>query len=210
MQADALAALLEHLDMVPAVIAGVQGGAGVSLLTASRHREDAARASPSGGSAAGCTACCRWPRTTAGAPSPPPGRTMEAVAALPEWEEVLERNPSNRQRFLDQQPAQFVAAIERWTLAYCPRRRARARPPRRRRPRAGRPGAGLPQRRQRRPPHPRHLGGTGRVTSAGPPGRAAMGRSRWLERQEARDEGLFARWPLLAPALLGWQGEVLA
>ena len=32
----------------------------------------------------------------------------------------------------------------------------------------------------------------------------------WLERQGARDEGLFARWPLLAPTLLEWQGEVLA
>src|SRR5271166_3429871 len=42
MQADALAALLEHLDMVPAVIAGGSGGARVSLLTASRHRADAA------------------------------------------------------------------------------------------------------------------------------------------------------------------------
>ena len=27
----------------------------------------------------------------------------------------------------------------------------------------------------------------------------------WIERQEARDEGLFARWPLLAPQLLSWE-----
>ncbi len=32
----------------------------------------------------------------------------------------------------------------------------------------------------------------------------------WLERQGAREEGLFAHWPLLAPTLLEWQGEVLA
>ena len=33
---------------------------------------------------------------------------MEAVAALPEWSEPIERNPSNRQRILDQDPAQFI------------------------------------------------------------------------------------------------------
>ena len=42
MQADALAALLTTLEMTPAVIAGGSGGARVSLLTASRHREVAA------------------------------------------------------------------------------------------------------------------------------------------------------------------------
>jgi hypothetical protein len=31
----------------------------------------------------------------------------------------------------------------------------------------------------------------------------------WLERQAAHDEGIFSRWPLLAPALLEWQAEVL-
>src|SRR3954471_5880754 len=39
MQADALAALLEQLDMAPAVIAGGSGGSRVSLLTAARHRD---------------------------------------------------------------------------------------------------------------------------------------------------------------------------
>src|SRR5258707_8601004 len=37
MQADALAALLSHLNMAPAVIIGGSGGARVSLLTAARH-----------------------------------------------------------------------------------------------------------------------------------------------------------------------------
>src|SRR5258707_14512069 len=39
MQADALAALLEHLGMAPAVIAGGAGGSPVALLTAARHLE---------------------------------------------------------------------------------------------------------------------------------------------------------------------------
>src|SRR5438477_11583979 len=42
MQADALAGLLTHLDMTPAVIIGGSGGSRVSLLTAARHREIAA------------------------------------------------------------------------------------------------------------------------------------------------------------------------
>ena len=39
---------------------------------------------------------------------------MEAVAKLPEWAEVLSRNPANRQRFLDQDPQEFIATMERW------------------------------------------------------------------------------------------------
>jgi len=31
----------------------------------------------------------------------------------------------------------------------------------------------------------------------------------WIERGEAREEGLFARWTLLAPQLLDWKAEVL-
>ncbi len=52
MQADTLAALLEHLDMTPAVIAGGSGGSRISMLTAGRH-PTSPPASPSGGSAAG-------------------------------------------------------------------------------------------------------------------------------------------------------------
>jgi hypothetical protein len=46
---------------------------------------------------------------------------MEAVAALPEWQEVLERNPSNRERFLKQDRKEFIARLESWMLAYYPR-----------------------------------------------------------------------------------------
>ncbi len=46
---------------------------------------------------------------------------MDAVVALPEWSEVLEGNAENKQRFLDQDPATFIATMERWMLAYCPR-----------------------------------------------------------------------------------------
>src|ERR1700743_2211117 len=42
MQADALAGLLRHLDLTPAILARRSGGARVSLLTAARHRDVAA------------------------------------------------------------------------------------------------------------------------------------------------------------------------
>ena len=45
---------------------------------------------------------------------------MEAVVELPEWAEVLERNPGNRQRFLALDRQDFIATLERWMAAYCP------------------------------------------------------------------------------------------
>ena len=41
-------------------------------------------------------------------------------STLSNWQEVLRRNPSNRQRFLDQDPKEFLATMARWMLAYCP------------------------------------------------------------------------------------------
>jgi hypothetical protein len=46
---------------------------------------------------------------------------MTAVADLPDWAEVIERNPGNRQRILDQDRQRFVETMERWMLAYYPR-----------------------------------------------------------------------------------------
>ena len=45
---------------------------------------------------------------------------MDAVADLPEWSEVIERSPSNRQRILEQDRQEFIATMERWMAAYCP------------------------------------------------------------------------------------------
>ncbi len=93
MQADTLAALLRHLDMTPAVIAGGSGGARVSLLTAARHPDVAAGLAVwwiSGGAfglmSLGMHYCGQnlvkaWESG------------MDAVVALPEWEEVLVAQP---------------------------------------------------------------------------------------------------------------------
>ena len=120
MQADALAGLLRELDLTPAVITGGSGGSRCSMLTAARHPDVAAGLGLwwiSGGvfglMSLGTHYCGNSLREawTGG---------MEAVVKLPEWAEVLERNPSNRQRFLDQDPREFVTTFERWMLADCP------------------------------------------------------------------------------------------
>ena len=211
MQADALAALLEHLDMVPAVIAGGSGGARVSLLTASRHRAVAAGLAIwwiSGGVFGLLSLATHY---CGGSLAAAWTEGMEAVVALPEWAEVLEQNPSNRQRFLDQDRDEFIATMERWMLAYCPR--------------DDQPVPGLPDADARALDIPALVFRSGasdvhhtRATSEAlarilPNARLAeppWGDREWLERQGAREEGLFARWPLLAPALLGWQADALA
>ena len=121
MQADALAGLLGHLDMTPAVITGGSGGARVSLLAAARHPEAASGVAVwwiSGGPFGLLSLATHY---CGGSLRAAWTEGMAAVAALDEWNEVLERNPGNRERILRQDPAEFVATMERWMLAYCPR-----------------------------------------------------------------------------------------
>jgi pimeloyl-ACP methyl ester carboxylesterase len=120
MQADVLAGLLRQLDLRPAVIAGGSGGSRLSLLTAARHRDVAAGLALwwiSGGvyglMSLGLHYC-------GGSLKAVWNGGMEAVAALPEWQEVLEANPRNRALFLAQDPKEFLATMERWMAAYCP------------------------------------------------------------------------------------------
>lgn len=213
MQADALAALLKHLGLAPAVIAGGSGGARVSLLTASRHRDVASGLATwwiSGGvygllvlatHYCGGSLAAAW---TDG---------MEAVADLPEWSDSLERNPSNRRRLLEQDRDVFIATMERWMEAYCPR--------------ADEHIPGLPDQEVRALDLPALVFNSGasdanhtretsealasllpRATLVEPP----WGDREWIERGLARQEhgeGIFSRWPLLAPQLLDWQAEAL-
>jgi pimeloyl-ACP methyl ester carboxylesterase len=113
LQADALAGLMDHLELSPAIIAGGSGGSRVSLLAAARHPEVVAGLAVwwiSGGAyglmALGTHYCggsivAAW------------NGGMEAVLELPEWSEVLDLNPANRQRFLELDPKEFIATLER-------------------------------------------------------------------------------------------------
>ena len=118
-QADSLAQLLRQLDFGPTVIIGGSGGARVSLLTAARH-PDVARGLAIWWISGGVyglmslgTVYCAGSITTVW------NGTMEDVANLPEWDEVIKRNPRNRERFLGLDPGEFKAVMEGWMHAYC-------------------------------------------------------------------------------------------
>ena len=96
MQADALAGLLAHLDMNSAIIAGGSGGARVSLLTAARHPEIRGRPGHLVDQRRGLRPAVPGDALLRRVAPAAWNHGMEAVADLPEWAEVQERNPSNR------------------------------------------------------------------------------------------------------------------
>jgi pimeloyl-ACP methyl ester carboxylesterase len=210
-QADALAGLLRQLELAPAVIAGGSGGARVSLITAVRHRDVARGAAlwwMSGGVygliTVGAFYCAESIRAAWNG-------GMEAVVELADWQEALERNPGNRQRFLELDPQDFIATLERWLLAYCPcgddlvpgltRSDARA--------------FDLPTLMFRSGASDmHHTRATSEEVAELLPNAKLVeppwGDTEWVDRQAARadsGEGIFSRWPLLAPQLLDWAEE---
>jgi pimeloyl-ACP methyl ester carboxylesterase len=206
MQADRLAKLLQALDMAPAVIFGGSGGARVSLLAAVNHPEVAAGLAMvwiSGGvyglmllASVYCGESIRvaW------------RGGMEAVVELPEWAEVLERNPRNRELFVQLDPRQFIETLEGWMLAYCPD------------PSATVPGLPDVECAKLRLPtlifrsgksDPHHTRATSERLHELIAGSRLVeppwGDDEWNQRSDAARSGtghLFERWPLLAPQLL--------
>lgn len=206
MQADRLGGLLRALDMAPAVVIGGSGGSRVSLLAAARHPEVASKLAMwwiSGGPFGLLTLAIVYCGESIRAAWQ---GGMEAVVELPEWAEVLERNPGNRQRFLDLDPRQFIETLERWMLAYCPD------------PTAMVPGIRddacadlavptLVFRSGKSDPY--HTRATSELLHKLIPGSRLVeppwGDTEWIERSDAARSGtghLFERWPLLAPQLL--------
>ncbi|HEX3841232.1 MAG TPA: alpha/beta hydrolase [Acidimicrobiales bacterium] len=211
MQADVLAGLLEGLGMTPAVIAGGSGGSRVSLLTAARHPE-AARALAlwwiSGGPYGLLTLGTHYCGDSIAAAW---RSGMEAVAALPDWAEVLERNPDNRPKLLAQDPQAFIRTLEQWMLVYCPR------------PDELVPGLPDAEARTMDLPalvfrsgesDPHHTRATSerlaellpRAQLVEPP----WGDREWNERIEAAGDrvGIFSRWPELAEQLNEWSARL--
>lgn len=211
MQADKLAGLLRTLDMAPAVIVGGSGGARVSLLTAARHPDVVGRLAMlwiSGGiyglMLLGVHYCGESIRVAWRG-------GMEAVVELPEWAEVLERNPANRARFLDLDPQRFVETLERWMSVYCPDANATV------------PGLSdeecarleiptLIYRSGKSDPH--HTRATSErlheLISNSRLVEPPWGDDEWNQRGDAARSGtghLFERWPLLAPQLLEFAGH---
>ena len=209
MQADVLAELLRRVEMTPAVIAGGSGGARVSMLAAQRHKDVASGLAIwwiSGGvyglislgtHYCGGSVAAAW------------HGGMQAVVELPEWDEVLRRNPGNRDRFLSLDPKEFVRVLEQWMVAYCPC--------------GGELVPGLAEEDARRLDVPTLVLRSGTTdlhhrretseeiakllpsaTLVEPP----WGDSEWNERS-AGGQGLFSGWPKLAEVLDPWAREAL-
>jgi pimeloyl-ACP methyl ester carboxylesterase len=206
-QAEALAALLRHLDLGPSVIAGGSGGARVSLIAAARNPDVAAGVAMwwiSGGTPgllqlAGYYCMPSLDAAWHGG--------MEAVAALDQWQEVIGRNPSNRDRFLAIDRDEFLEVMDRWALAYCPCDDTLV--------------PGLDDADVARLSVPilvfrsgesdmSHTRATSEALGAGLPGAALVeppwGGDEWNERRAAIEDtgSLFVRWPLLVPQLVEW------
>jgi len=212
MQADVLAGLLAHLDMAPAVIAGGSGGSRVSLLTAANHPDVTAGLAIwwiSGGVYGLMVLATHY---CGGSLHAAWTEGMEAVAALPEWSEVLERNPGNLRRFLAQDRRSFISTMERWMQAYCPRDDQHV--------------PGMPDDLARSIKVPTlvfrsgesdafHTRATSEALASLVPNARLVeppwGDREWIERQEEREKlgGIFVRWPLLAPALNSWASDEL-
>lgn len=214
MQADYMAALLRHLDLGPAVVMGGSGGARVSMLAVARHPDIAAGLAVlwiSGGIYGLMTLANFYC-----APSLRAAWTegMEAVADLPDWEEVTRRNPANRQRILHQDRSTFIETMERWMAAYYPK--------------PDEPVPGFTEDLARSVTLPTLVFRSGesdcwhtRETSEAV-ARLILGArlveppwpdTEWIDgsarRAHGAQQGAFERWPLLAPQLLEWADETL-
>jgi pimeloyl-ACP methyl ester carboxylesterase len=209
-QADALAGLLRELEFGPTIIAGGSGGARISLLTAAQHPDIAAGVAVwwiSGGVYGNMSLGSHY---CGGSIATAWNGTMADVADLSEWQEVVERNPGNRERFLAMDRAGFIATLERWMHAYCACGDPLV------------PGLSDEEAAAMRVPvlvfrsgesDVHHTRATSERLAAELPNARLVeppwGDREWIERQASAGAGgaLFERWHLLAPQLAAWADE---
>ena len=114
MHADTLAGLIRELDLGRTAIVGGSAGSRVSLLVAARHPDvtsDLCVWWITGGFFGLLTLAAHycgenWTAAVRGG--------MEAVCALPGWQETFAKNPANRERMLGMDPVRFAERMEAW------------------------------------------------------------------------------------------------
>jgi 2-hydroxy-6-oxonona-2,4-dienedioate hydrolase len=121
MRADTLAELIDRLELGPVVVAGGSGGARDSMLTVMRHPEVASRLvlwNIVGGwyGSVSLASVYNVPSISAAMAA-----GMAGVAGLPDWQELFEVNPGNRDRLLALDPDEFVKVQLRWMNAFIPK-----------------------------------------------------------------------------------------
>jgi pimeloyl-ACP methyl ester carboxylesterase len=120
LQGRTLTQLIRALNLGPTALAGGSAGSRTSLFAAI---DDPAVVSHlaqwwiSGGTISllmlGASYCCESALAASMG-------GMAAVAGLPTWSEQIKRNPRNRDLILRQDPAHFIATMERWASAFIP------------------------------------------------------------------------------------------
>ena len=120
MHADDLAALLKTLGLAPAILVGGSAGSRLSLVTALRHPDVASKLVVwwmSGGVFGTMYLAMNYilPVIAAALVG-----GMPAVVDLPQWDDTLAANPSNRERLLAMDTQEFIDIQKRWLNAYIP------------------------------------------------------------------------------------------
>ncbi|MEZ5744832.1 MAG: alpha/beta hydrolase [Sphingomonadaceae bacterium] len=120
MQGQMLAKLVRALEIGPVTLVGGSAGARVSMFAAKEDPSLVARMMLcwiSGGLVSmmrlGSYYCCEPAEVAA-------LQGMEAVAAMPIWQQQVEGNPRNRDYMLGWQPQDFIAKMEEWAWGYVP------------------------------------------------------------------------------------------
>ncbi|MQY27617.1 alpha/beta fold hydrolase [Nocardia aurantia] len=121
MRAAVLGELLRTLDTGPVILAGGSGGARDSIVTTVEHPDLVRKLvlwNIVGGVQGQFVLGSYYVVPTLLAVR---SSGMEAVAALPEWQTLIEANPKNRERILNQDRAEFNRLMLRWLEAYVPK-----------------------------------------------------------------------------------------
>ena len=114
-----LTRLIRALDLGPTAIVGGSSGSRSSLIAASRDPEIVSHLCVLWitGEPIGLMGLVHYSADPALAASK---RGMEAVAALPDFAEQIEKNPRNRDIILRQEPEAFIATMQRWAMFFSP------------------------------------------------------------------------------------------